>query len=213
MINEIRIGNVVIVNGEVVKVDLEFFQNYNDKLKLEGLKLSKKMLIDLNWYEQKNYEWSNEGIEVEVDPYYFSRQIPYEAAIRMPGIFIRFGLFYILGGYIGPEVKYVHQLQNIFYIKTGVEMLIPDIILNCGAKNINKEPVQALVDNTVKDWRDKLVIDFIPHIEKLIEKETAHIDMLRSRNAPSEMISRSEFYLNHYKSRHKEFTDYVKTLS
>ena len=129
MINELRIGNIILLNGEIVKVDLDFFKKYSEKNKLIGLKLTEKMLIDLNYRKQENTEWNGKR-EIKAEPYYFDTQLPYYAPNRTSGIYVRNKKLYVLGGYIYNELKYLHQLQNVFFTTTGDELIITDVILN-----------------------------------------------------------------------------------
>ena len=128
-LNELRIGNVILLNGEITKVDLEFFKTYNKSTKIHGLKLTENMLIDLNYYKQENTEWDGKH-EVKSEPYYFDTQLPFHAPNRTSGIYVRNKKLYKLGGSVYDELKYLHQLQNVFFVLTGEEMIITDKLLN-----------------------------------------------------------------------------------
>lgn len=126
MITEVRIGNIVMLNGVTIKVDLDFFKNYTKHYKLKGLKLTESLLMDLNYRKQINTEWVD-GREVEDCPYYFDTQLPMN--LRISGIYEMNGKFRILGGYVRREVECLHQLQNIFFTMSGVELIITDKIM------------------------------------------------------------------------------------
>ena len=128
-INELRIGNVILINGEIVKIDLDFFKTYNKSIKINGLKLTEDMLIDLNYRKQENTEWNGKR-NVKVEPYYFDTQLPFHAPNRTSGIYVRNKKLYKLGGFVYDELKYLHQLQNVFFVLTGDEMIITDKVLN-----------------------------------------------------------------------------------
>ena len=46
----------------------------------------------------------------------------------------------------------------------------------------------------------------------MIEKEKNHLYWLESVKAPKEFIERSEWHLNHFRQRHKEYIDYADGL-
>jgi len=127
MINELRIGNLILLNKKIVRVDLDFFKNYTSKSKIAGVKLTEQMLLDLNYYKQENTEWNGRR-EVKAEPYYFDNQLDITAPNRTSGLFIRDKKIYVLGGWIYPELKYLHQLQNIFFVATGEELIVNKLI-------------------------------------------------------------------------------------
>ena len=62
-------------------------------------------------------------------------------------------------------------------------------------------------------FKDQMVNDIIPFVERMIEKEKNHLYWLERKNAPKEFIERSKWYLNHFRQRHKEYIEYAEGLS
>lgn len=61
-------------------------------------------------------------------------------------------------------------------------------------------------------FKEQMVNDIIPFVEKMIEKEKEHLYWLESKNAPKEFIERSKWHLNHFRQRHKEYIEYAEGL-
>jgi hypothetical protein len=61
-------------------------------------------------------------------------------------------------------------------------------------------------------FKDQMVNDIIPFVERMIEKEKNHLYWLESKNAPKEFIERSKWHLNHFRQRHKEYIEYADGL-
>lgn len=127
MIQELRIGDYILFDGELLRVNLDFFEllfhlkEADIKSKLGGLEITEDLLLSIGFVKQKNYEWDGEK-EYETNPYYFSRQLEVWNRYSAPGIFYRDGFFILGGSY--PELKYLHQLQNFFICKAGEELII-----------------------------------------------------------------------------------------
>lgn len=62
-------------------------------------------------------------------------------------------------------------------------------------------------------FKEQMVNDIIPFVERMIEKEKEHLYWLESKNAPKEFIERSKLHLNHFRQRHKEYIEYAESLS
>lgn len=62
-------------------------------------------------------------------------------------------------------------------------------------------------------FKEQMVNDIIPFVEKMIEKERNHLYWLESKKAPQSFIEKSKRYLNHFMQRHKEYIQYVNRLS
>jgi DNA polymerase III psi subunit len=56
-------------------------------------------------------------------------------------------------------------------------------------------------------FKEQIVKDIIPFVERMIEKEKTHLYWLESKNAPKEFIERSKWHLNHFRQRHIEYAD------
>lgn len=52
--------------------------------------------------------------------------------------------------------------------------------------------------------------EILPVIKSLIDNEKLHIESLKKRKAPIEMINRSEDYLSYYQQRYLEYKEYRK---
>jgi CTP:phosphocholine cytidylyltransferase-like protein len=61
-------------------------------------------------------------------------------------------------------------------------------------------------------FKEQMVNDIIPFVERMIEKEKNHLYWLESVKAPKEFIERSEWHLNHFRQIHKEYIDYADGL-
>ena len=62
-------------------------------------------------------------------------------------------------------------------------------------------------------FKEQMINDIIPFVERMIEKEKEHLYWLESKNAPKEFIERSKWYLNHFRQRYKEYIEYAEGLS
>ena len=61
-------------------------------------------------------------------------------------------------------------------------------------------------------FKEQMINDIIPFVERMIEKEKEHLHWLESKIAPKEFIDRSKWYLNHFRQRHKEYIEYADGL-
>ena len=61
-------------------------------------------------------------------------------------------------------------------------------------------------------FKEQMINDIIPFVKIMIEKEKEHLYWLESKNAPKEFIERSEWHLNHFRQRHKEYIEYADGL-
>jgi hypothetical protein len=71
---------------------------------------------------------------------------------------------------------------------------------------------QACVSGSLY-FKEQMVNDIIPFVERVIEKEKNHLHWLESKNAPKEFIERSKWHLNHFRQRYKEYVEYAEGLS
>lgn len=62
-------------------------------------------------------------------------------------------------------------------------------------------------------FKEQMVNDIIPFVERQIEKEKNHLYWLEKNNAPKEFIERSKWHLNQFRYRHKEYIEYADGLS
>jgi hypothetical protein len=62
-------------------------------------------------------------------------------------------------------------------------------------------------------FKEQMVNDIIPFVERMIEKEKNHLYWLEKNNAPKEFIERSKWHLNQFRYRHKEYIEYAEGLS
>jgi len=115
IINELRLGNIVLIDNIITVINIDFFKNYNKKIKIKGIKLSEDLILSaLNFYKQEN--------ERGESPYYFS-QIDMGAYYSFSGLYMERKKFWILGGSY-PQIKYLHQLQNVYYWCVGEDIII-----------------------------------------------------------------------------------------
>ena len=57
--------------------------------------------------------------------------------------------------------------------------------------------------------QEKLISDFIPRIEEMVEKEREHLNWLITNKAPKNLITISSKHLYHYIQRIGEYKEYV----
>lgn len=62
-------------------------------------------------------------------------------------------------------------------------------------------------------FKEQIINDIIPFVERMIEKEKEHLYWLENKNAPKEFIEKSKLYLSHFRQRHKEYIEYADGLS
>ena len=61
-------------------------------------------------------------------------------------------------------------------------------------------------------FKEQMVNNIIPFVERMIEKEKNHLYLLESKNAPKEFIERSKWHLKHFRQKHKEYIEYADGL-
>ena len=61
-------------------------------------------------------------------------------------------------------------------------------------------------------FKEQLLNDFIPRIEEMKEKERKHLHWLIDNDAPSDFITLSQKYYNHFTQRIKEYKEYAERL-
>lgn len=81
-------------------------------------------------------------------------------------------------------------------------------------KEIEKqeEEISPVVFSSFKEQMQK---DIIPRLAQMIEKEKNHLEFLKKQPQTDEVkkfISTSEFQLNHFTQRHKEYVRYAINL-
>ena len=77
---------------------------------------------------------------------------------------------------------------------------------------LNPASCQAAVSGSLS-FKEQMVNEIIPFVERMIEKEKNHLDWLEKNNAPKEFIERSKWHLNQFRYRHKEYIEYAEGLS
>jgi hypothetical protein len=75
----------------------------------------------------------------------------------------------------------------------------------------NPASCQTAVSGSLS-FKEQMINDIIPFVERMIEKEKEHLHWLESKNAPKEFIERSKWYLNHFRQRHKDYIEYADGL-
>ena len=112
LVNELRIGNLLYNDNVIVKIDARsIFDIWDDK----GIKTYKPILLTEEWLLNFGFEKSNRLDLGELKPCY---------AIFSLAIMIRHNSFFIdwIGG--NTELKYVHQLQNLYFALIGEELTL-----------------------------------------------------------------------------------------
>jgi len=102
---ELRIGNWIYSNTDkdIYRVDLiESWRNY---LSISAIPLTEEWLLRVGFEKTESGNYSNEEGSFEL--------------IHNNVIGFRFA---VEGQYAYPEIKYVHQLQNLYFALTGLEL-------------------------------------------------------------------------------------------
>ena len=63
-----------------------------------------------------------------------------------------------------------------------------------------------------RSFKDEMEQDIIPKVLLMAEKEKEHLSWLMDKNAPKDMIYRSNESLCHLLQRHSDYIEYVKGL-
>ena len=133
LLNQLRIGNYIMYNNTIIRIDLGFFKTTftKNQPEMEGIPITEDLLYSIGYYKQRNYDYDRDNDkEYETEPYFFHRnQIEFSDNYQPEGIFLRDNKFYVLGNSY-PQLKYLHQLQNRFYNKTNEEIIINKKSLN-----------------------------------------------------------------------------------
>ena len=117
--SELRLGNLVFedetiysygINKRVVEMNLDYFNSYSDTWDM-----IKPIPLTEEWLKKFGFKWKNTGLRL--DKYVLRNQID--------GWFM----------YISNEslnftvhIKYIHQLQNLYFALTGKELTIKETI-------------------------------------------------------------------------------------
>lgn len=112
--NELRIGNYLKNDGVVVKIDARsIFDIWGGNL-ITRIKKYESLLITVAWlhkfgFEQRDHLWS-----IDIDRY---NKINYNSDQN---------IFFSgqLGFSIQHDIKYIHQLQNLYFALTGKELTL-----------------------------------------------------------------------------------------
>jgi hypothetical protein len=117
---EIRINNVIKYNGELLTVHSYDFANL-DWSKAEGIGLTGEILgkcgfenTGSNWYTKKYFTDCKEALElirIDINANTFRASIENDDCEDEPA-------------YTANPVKYLHELQNLFYCLTGEEIQV-----------------------------------------------------------------------------------------
>lgn len=110
---ELRLGNIINVDGEL---DLVYNLNYLGGMGLpygRVVNISKvePMLLDEKWLENFEFEFDGE--------YWFHTKEDW-IVVDLCDNMVR-----LWDGWLNTEIKYVHQLQNLYYSLTGEEIAEP----------------------------------------------------------------------------------------
>lgn len=63
-----------------------------------------------------------------------------------------------------------------------------------------------------KSFKELLIDDIIPMVEKMKDKERSHLQWLNDNSAPIDFIQTSRKYYMYYEQRLKEYQEYLKKL-
>lgn len=116
-VRELRIGNWVenISSKEQWQITTsDFYEEYTMGqafFHMKPIPLTEEWLVRLGFEKQINYD---------EPPYYFTRQATNITCTRFSGLYIDGNEFKLLGK--GLPIKYVHQLQNLYFALTGEEL-------------------------------------------------------------------------------------------
>lgn len=115
--NELRIGNLVFLNGELYQMTIQTFEDIGqseyDEEDFTPIPLTEKWLTDF-------------GFEFSKSVWFYLENCPYELTggiftLRLKGLQ---DFYFFLDLEIGCKIKYVHQLQNLYFSFTGVELTL-----------------------------------------------------------------------------------------
>jgi hypothetical protein len=76
-------------------------------------------------------------------------------------------------------------------------------------KKLKLETSQIVDSGVNLSFKEKMLNDIIPFVEKLIERESSHLYQLERKKAPTDLIEKSKKYLSHYRQKHKEYVEFV----
>lgn len=108
-------------------------------------------------------------------------------------------------------------MLKLFKKSATNELMIAEPKADLKGKTVNEvieeihETFYSEVDKT-NPFKEQMINDIIPFVEKMIEKEKNHLYWLESKNAPKEFIEKSKSHLNHFRQRHKEYIEYLEAL-
>jgi hypothetical protein len=105
--NELRIGNWVVNKKlhEEIQIDGNF--PFDNVFMIEPIPLTEEWLLKFDWFS------------IDDDRYTF-RDIEYYTISNE-------GSLYFCGSYTCTDIKYVHQLQNLYFALTGEELTIKEV--------------------------------------------------------------------------------------
>lgn len=84
----------------------------------------------------------------------------------------------------------------------------------CDPKETPVNKSHASISNVINSlsFKDEMEQDIIPRVLEMAEKEKEHLSWLMDKNAPKDMIYRSNESLCHLLQRYSEYIEYVKGL-
>jgi hypothetical protein len=109
--NELRIGNLILKNNEIYEISSLFFvdlydgkirENYNNNYVIEPIKITKEWLLKFK------------AVECKTDELVFFLD---DFIITLPN-------YFCYKGTILKKIKYVHQLQNLYFALTQRELTV-----------------------------------------------------------------------------------------
>lgn len=124
--NELRIGNSILMNGEVVhnigyavimdvhQINKGVKNEYLNTVKYEPIPLSEKRLLEFGF--EPKYDSENNNID-----FYSPEGGLYVVQLHVE---VNDFIFYDCDGGIGVRIEYVHQLQNLYFCLVGDELMV-----------------------------------------------------------------------------------------
>jgi len=115
---DLRLGNIVLINGLRTKVSLLVLQHLiegNIQFTVEGLKISEEILLKCGFVNKFSNSWSNHVLQI------FQNK-GNVAGIELDDFYVSTGQRYV------TSFKHLHQLQNIYVALTGEELNVKPLL-------------------------------------------------------------------------------------
>lgn len=112
-ITELRIGNYVKDENEIYQIESEHFDMF-DTLQTWEIPITKEWMIDFGFKKEKLSSYGGQDMWAGLEAWSFDGECLFRGSPNCLH----------LVGYFNTQIKYIHQLQNLFYFIKNKELIL-----------------------------------------------------------------------------------------